>query len=267
MVLSRNHFTFHEREDGQFTSVQHQRCQHLFVMIQSAAWRWRFSISSRSSCSRALQPVRRSSLITWRSLLLTPSKEKPCRVFLSPSCLVFAAPQSSSHLIRNPIPPTPPLCPRLCACAWWHEMLSHQRNKAGNALRPSLWKRAARGLFSGWMCFGLFVFACFNSFHQCLCEDQVHSFTQQQQCAAMPHSLCTGRLVRTLYDCLRVRGHTANPFHFSFLTRSRLELVLGQPAHGDTPQSHQPLTRIGLSPGSHAPFLHCWTQTDSSTRR
>lgn len=64
-----------------------------------------FSISSSSSCSRDLQPVRWSPLITWRSLLLTPSQEKPCQVFLSLSCLVFAASQSPSHLIRNPIPP------------------------------------------------------------------------------------------------------------------------------------------------------------------
>lgn len=163
----------------------------------------RLSISS--SRSRDLQPVRRSPLITWRSLLFTPSQEKPCQVFLS---------LSPATSLGTQFTPPPHPSPHLCACAWWHEMLSHQRNKAGNALRLSLWKHAVRGLFSGWMCFGLFVFACFNSFHQCLCEDQVHSFTQQY--AAMPHSLCTGRLVCTLYDCLRVRGHTANPLHFSF---------------------------------------------------
>lgn len=127
-------------------------------------------------------------------------------------CLLLHRAPATSLGTHPPAPPT--LSPHLCACAWWHEMLSHQRNKAGNALRPSLWKHAVWGLFSGWMCFGLFVFACFNSFHQCLCEDQVHSFTQQY--AAMPHSLCTGGLVCTLCDCLRVRGHAANPLHFSF---------------------------------------------------
>lgn len=232
-----------------------------FLCLVKTYWNSIFS----SSCCGDLRLARRRSLIT-RHFLYTASEEKPCVGFatvLSPLGLVFAAQAASLGA------PSPQLGPR-CRCMR-AMTCDGKSSKTQNRCRPravSPYKTPyVGGLFSpGWMCFGLF-FLCwcvFIGFHGCLCEDQVHSFTQQY--TPMSHSLHTGRAaVHTFRPsaCQRSRG---SPLTLFFVTLSphththtsagwslSLENLLTVTQHGLI----SPQTRSGLGSGSHAPLGHC----------